>query len=81
METYDDILLEMGVPEDCIPELVAMLAKKDRAASESFQAQKRAEKRGDVLAEALKMCVTSMQDSGYPNSHIAIRSARRALDN
>lgn len=31
------------------------------------------------LYEALKQAVTSMQDSGYSNSHIAIRAARAAL--
>lgn len=31
------------------------------------------------LREALEMCVTSMQDSGYPNEHIAVKAARSAL--
>jgi len=31
------------------------------------------------LYEALDQAVTSMQDSGYQNSHIAVRAARDAL--
>jgi len=32
-----------------------------------------------ALVEALDQAVTSMQDSGYQNSHVAVRSARAAL--
>jgi hypothetical protein len=31
------------------------------------------------LLSALKQAVTSMQDSGYPNSHVAVREARAAI--
>lgn len=31
------------------------------------------------LLEALEQAVTSMQDSGYPNSHVAVRAARTAI--
>jgi hypothetical protein len=31
------------------------------------------------LLEALQQAVTSMQDSGYQNSHIAVRAARAAI--
>lgn len=31
------------------------------------------------LLEALNQAVTSMQDSGYPNSHVAVRAARAAI--
>lgn len=31
------------------------------------------------LLEALEQAVTSMQDSGYPNSHLAVRAAREAI--
>ena len=31
------------------------------------------------LLEALKQAVTSMQDSGYQNSHVAVRAARAAI--
>lgn len=31
------------------------------------------------LLEALERAVTSMQDSGYPNSHVAVRAARAAI--
>jgi hypothetical protein len=31
------------------------------------------------LLEALEQAVTSMQDSGYPNSHVAVRAARAAI--
>lgn len=31
------------------------------------------------LLEALKQCVTSMQDSGYQNNHIAVMAARAAI--
>ena len=31
------------------------------------------------LLEALEQAVTSMQDSGYPNSSVAVRAARAAI--
>lgn len=31
------------------------------------------------LLEALEQAVTSMQDRGYPNSHLAVRAAREAI--
>ena len=31
------------------------------------------------LLEALEQAVTSMQDSGYSNSHLAVRAARAAI--
>lgn len=31
------------------------------------------------LLSALEQAVTSMQDSGYPNSHVAVREARAAI--
>jgi hypothetical protein len=31
------------------------------------------------LLSALEQAVTSMQDSGYPNSHVAVREARTAI--
>ena len=31
------------------------------------------------LYEALKQAVTSMQDAGYPNSHLAVRAGMQAL--
>lgn len=31
------------------------------------------------LLEALEQAVTSMQDSGYQNSHVAVRAARAAI--
>lgn len=33
----------------------------------------------DELLEALEQAVTSMQDSGYPNSNVAVRAARQAI--
>jgi hypothetical protein len=32
-----------------------------------------------MLLSALEQAVTSMQDSGYPNSHVAVREARTAI--
>lgn len=52
-------------------------------ADEGYGEQQRANARliaaAPELLEALEQAVTSMQDNGWPNSHLAVRSARAAI--